>query len=548
MRIRKIVVLLLACSAILMGTGCQPASQPPVTTHVASTPLHPDTVLRAHWTGKHTLGVAASAFTLMRLWELPESRQLQSYFLARLAVATFGGEPSSSGTVSPNPFLVVLLDELVDREWFLELRQSSNQSPQFVFAIHLDSNRCSTWRANLAWAFSSATGVHPTTQAGGWTMKHPRTHQLIELRQVSDWILVGATLEPSNLLNETIERIRRDGTPAGWQRVGSWLEVDADMDWAAGQLQVPGGSRIPASKLALTLTGDGAHTVTHAILSFAAPLQPQLEAWVFPTNQITSPLVGFSAVRGISGLLTSGLLQKPLGITPAPDQFFSWASAAAPNHLQFALPLSAAPDMSPLFFKWIQGGNTWLQTNGLGHLAPLPDRPGLAWQGLPVFSPVVAVAKVDSVPWLLGSSVAAAPPDAKAPTPVYPRLSLEALVAEVQSRSNLVAYSWETTGARAESFYLMSQVSRVARLHPQLPAGAPSAQWIQSVRLRLGNATSWVSLTAPDQLTFERRSTVGFTAAELHLLSDWMESPDFPRGLYSTRTRRAASAAEFQSK
>ena len=67
------------------------------------------------------------------------------------------------------------------------------------------------------------------------------------------------------------------------------------------------------------------------------------------------------------------------------------------------------------------------------------------------------------------------------------------------------------------------------------------------LRLRLGNATTSLSLTASNQITLERRSTAGFTAAELHLLSDWLESPDFPRGLYSTRSRRAASAAEFQT-
>ena len=67
------------------------------------------------------------------------------------------------------------------------------------------------------------------------------------------------------------------------------------------------------------------------------------------------------------------------------------------------------------------------------------------------------------------------------------------------------------------------------------------------MRQRLGNSTTTIALTGTNQLTFKRKSATGFTAAELHLLSDWFESPDFPRGLYSTRTRRAASAAEFQT-
>jgi hypothetical protein len=35
------------------------------------------------------------------------------------------------------------------------------------------------------------------------------------------------------------------------------------------------------------------------------------------------------------------------------------------------------------------------------------------------------------------------------------------------------------------------------------------------------------------RLVFTRTSTVGFTALELHLLADWMESPQFPRGLHT---------------
>jgi len=34
-------------------------------------------------------------------------------------------------------------------------------------------------------------------------------------------------------------------------------------------------------------------------------------------------------------------------------------------------------------------------------------------------------------------------------------------------------------------------------------------------------------------LTFARKSTLGFTALELHLLADWLESPRFPHGLHT---------------
>jgi hypothetical protein len=58
-------------------------------------------------------------------------------------------------------------------------------------------------------------------------------------------------------------------------------------------------------------------------------------------------------------------------------------------------------------------------------------------------------------------------------------------------------------------------------------------EWLHAAQDRLGFCATAVNLTAPNQLTFVRRSTVPFTALELHLLGDWLESPEFPRGLHS---------------
>jgi hypothetical protein len=545
MRLQRIPFYWVAAALVVVAMGCQQSSEPPTQPVVAPTPLAPDTVLRAHWTGKHALGVAASAYSLMRLWELPESKQLQAYLLSRLGVTMFGASGPESG--APIPAAALLMEDLVDREWFVELRRRTNQPPQFVFAIRLNEARAKSWRGNLAGAFSSATGAHPTMKVASWTLKHPRTQQLIELHQVAGWTLVGASMGQNELLAETSDRIRRDGAPVGWQQAVSWLELDADLDWLAGQLPMTVSSNASLPRLALTIGGDGAHAVTRATLDFTESLNLQLPPWQFPTERISSPIVGFTALRGFAGCLDSNPTWQRIGLNATPDQCFVWADAAMPLQMHFAAPAPAGMDLRRAGVDWIQRGNAWLKQNGIGQMVARPEGVGVVWQGLPVLSPFVTAASNGTSGWILGGLIADASPAPGAPPAIYPRLSLDELVADIQGRSNLVAYAWETTGSRAESFYLLSQVSRVARLHPQLPAEAPSAQWIQSVRQRLGNATTTVSLTASNQLTLERRSTTGLTAAELHLLSDWMESPDFPRGLYSTRTRRAASAAEFQS-
>ena len=45
--------------------------------------------------------------------------------------------------------------------------------------------------------------------------------------------------------------------------------------------------------------------------------------------------------------------------------------------------------------------------------------------------------------------------------------------------------------------------------------------------------TTFLTRTGPAQLGVERYSTTGFNALELHLLADWLESPQFPRGSHT---------------
>ncbi len=58
-------------------------------------------------------------------------------------------------------------------------------------------------------------------------------------------------------------------------------------------------------------------------------------------------------------------------------------------------------------------------------------------------------------------------------------------------------------------------------------------EWVAALSPRLGDSTTEVQLANPAQLSFVRTSTVGLTGFELQLLADWLESPDFPRGLHT---------------
>jgi hypothetical protein len=64
-------------------------------------------------------------------------------------------------------------------------------------------------------------------------------------------------------------------------------------------------------------------------------------------------------------------------------------------------------------------------------------------------------------------------------------------------------------------------------------ATTAATKWLKNVEPLMGGSTTTVTRINPQQLAFTRQSTLGFTALELQLLADWLESPQFPHGLHT---------------
>ena len=56
----------------------------------------------------------------------------------------------------------------------------------------------------------------------------------------------------------------------------------------------------------------------------------------------------------------------------------------------------------------------------------------------------------------------------------------------------------------------------------------PALLWLTAIAPRLGATVTDITQTGPNQLSFTRQSGIGFTAIELNLLADWLESPQIP--------------------
>jgi hypothetical protein len=521
---------LLAILIVVLGLGCQ-KSKPPVS--LAPTQLSPDTVVRVHWIGKNRLGIMAGAYYFMRIWELPQSTRLETQTLANLAAAPWHSlSPEYALTNQAPVALYRLLSDVVWNESYFEIRETSNQPAEMILALQLDPEHESQWETNLAAVAESLLGIGPVAAPGrgfGWSLERrtPPTH--IELSRVGQWTLVSAGPAPNALLAEVTARIQRDHTPYVARTPGDWLEADVDSPRLAALL--PPGWTLPPDlpKVSMAVTGDGGHVLTHAELSFPKPISLELQPWIIPTNLIHLPVVGFTAARGFKPALASWKTWNDLQIGPPPDQICSWALPGGLFQTYFAAPLPEADNQVRALAALLLGKtNPWLAAHGYVGFALDQDSNGVTWGNSPSLKPFVKAVADGSSSYAYGGLIPETA--ARVPTNIfYYHPSFPELLQQISGQTNLVYYHWELTGYRIESCLYTGQFLSAISRRPPMPLNSVGAVWLKTIMPRLGNCTTTVSRTGPNQLAFSRRSTVGLTAAELNFLAVWLESPRFPR-------------------
>jgi hypothetical protein len=104
---------------------------------------------------------------------------------------------------------------------------------------------------------------------------------------------------------------------------------------------------------------------------------------------------------------------------------------------------------------------------------------------------------------------------------------------EVAGATNLVFYEQEVTGARVGTWVYLGQALRLLFYKPQMPIDSAGFVWLRSCANLLGTCRSVCFKTGAAALVADRTSRVGFNSIELHILADWLESPQFPRGFHT---------------
>jgi hypothetical protein len=536
MRMRNLGLFLGVVVAALLNDGCKKSETEAAKTAQSSVPTvaRPtgspgELILQLHWVGKKRLQSDTNATELLKIWNLPESQKLELQTLGKLALLPWQTNGNHSLSNHPMAELIrPLLQDLVQEETFLEIRQATNQANTLGLAVRLSDERSRAWDTGLKTALTSLAGNPAKYRAAGegWEVQltnHSSAGSAsIEFARSGGWTIIAAGNAHSEVVAELMA-----GMPARAAAAGTnipWLQLQAEvMKLCQGsKAQALLGTNPP--HLGFSVIGDGRNVRTHADLVFDAPLNLKLEPWQLPTNLVHDPLIGFSAIRGFQPILEAWAPWKFLSLGTPPNQAYFWAQSGFPSRHFMASPAKdAAEKVAKLSDTVLTQINPILQANQpkFGEFLIATNHNGLVWKGIPWFSPTLRYIDSTGVPFVF----AGFSPLRATNKPAPPELWLQ-----IYSQTNLVYYDWELTGACDEGLTQLAQLSRNVLGLGKLTYSA-SLAWLKVLQPLLGPSATGVSRISPAHFSFHRTSGIGLTAVELELLADWLESPTFPKGV-----------------
>ena len=473
-------------------------------------------IAKLHWLGKRNLSSESSVTNLMAIWSSPESARLEAQTLDKLSSAPWRlFNPATALSNAPVAALRLVLDDLVQAESYLEVRGAANQPGQLVFAIRLDAERAAHWQTNLPPILKS---LIPAASP--------------QLTRVGDWTLLAMTpsesgTQPSKLVVDFKARIERDGHPWLDRATNHWFEARADAPKLSEALRL--GWKLPTTfpVIDLTVSGDGQNVRTRCEMNFPEPLPPLLSPWRVPLNLTTEPLTGLTAMRSVAPLLERlGILSKDQAVH-FPEQLLVWLRAGPPLQIYFVLPTDNATNT---FWKLALPIKDWVNSHTdariYGSIVMDTNLSELKWNGLSLCAPFLKAVTNEAGQHYVQGGFGIQPPNQT----LLPR----ELHDHINQGTNLLFFDWEFARETLPQWRYLDDVSRMifdGSHASRLRGSTNTFQWLHANVTNLSHSVTELRQLSPQQLVLTRRSTLGVNALELDILLNWIEMPEFPRGM-----------------
>ena len=280
----------------------------------------PDLMAQIHFAGAEQISADTNAVAFTNLWCSPEAQALRDQTLGKLSRAPYEWLKSKMlpGTGDGAAQLRPLLDDLLSAEWFLQLRDATNGSPEFALAIRLNAARAQLWNTNLATVLQMWTGIPVVQdQPGNWELKKHQPPNLIRFVHAGDWVVFGCGQDKLPLNDELVRRVLAEKHPVPVEK-NEWLT--ADLDWPRLARWFPSLQTVDLPETRWQAVGRNGNLRLDGRLIFPQPLALTLEKWRVPVDVIHEPIASFTAVRGFASWLEKQNWAQPYEISPGPNQ------------------------------------------------------------------------------------------------------------------------------------------------------------------------------------------------------------------------------------
>jgi hypothetical protein len=484
---------------------------------VPAAPASPDLIARIHFAGASQVSADTNAAAFTKFWCSPEALALRNQTLNKLSRAPYAWFKAklAPGTGDGAAQLRPLLDDLLTAEWFLQVRDGSNGSPEYALAIRLDAARAQLWQANLQSVIEAWTGMSVQKSPNGWSLKKHLPPNQIRFVRTGDWVVFGLGQDGLPVNDELVRHVTVEKRPAAvekniwlsadvnWPRLARWFPAINPFDLPETQLQMAGHDHV------LRLDGK---------LVFPRPLGLTLEKWRIPAETIHEPLISFTALRGLAPWLEKQGWVKPYDISPVPNQMFVWAMDLVPIQTFAAIPVPDGKAALKELEQKMSANPGWQSHLTLPLTMAMTNNNQLSWSGLPFVSPKLSALHGSAGDFLFAEFFPNNPKSKPLPPDLFTQLK----------QPDLVYYDWEITGERLKMLPQLTQLALMITRHQQLDAPSAANKWLAVIGPTLGNTVTEVTQTAPDELSFKRSAPGGLTAIELTALASWLEATNFP--------------------
>lgn len=536
---RKYFMLLAAVSLLGLRVQLVNAATDPVLARTDG-----DLVVRLHFAGTTRVTAPPIAVKLREFANLPTMPALRESLVRKLSTAPYRllQKKLANGTTNDySELLRPLVDDLFKEESYAEMRGPTNAIPELMLAVHLDNAHAKIWNDNLATVVSAWTGiaVKPISGDGfaGWELKKHHDPNTIRCLRAGEWVLFGWGENEIRLQPSFLQRIKQNRRPVESVRE-EWLDLLVDwptiMRYHPFTLPEPLPAKLP--KMHLTLQTQTDYVRPKLTMQYPEALNLRLDPWQIPTHLIKGTPASFTAMRGVGPYLGNLNITKEIQPPYVPNQLTFWSIAKVPFETYVVAPVSGASNYlaqfgprvaamleASLSNKPIPAEALW--TNGRVYVV-----------NMPFIGPYLQPIREPSGEFILGGLF---PSTQRTNSPAFP----PALLKEIQSKPNLVYYSWELQGERIPQWQSVIQVGLLLAKKMPPSADAPGLTWLTNAEPKLGNCFTEISQTAPDELTLVRNAPLGLSGLEMDVLEFWIDAPGFPFDATYSRPKRPRSMA-----